>query len=234
MKNKSLKSGQQNGFTLVELLIAISIFVGFLTVVANSYISIIRAQKTANETRQMYSEMRNFGDFVNGEMRDGTIDYFCYTSGLNPGLDALAADLVRCPEVATHQIGDGDNLRIISKDGLQATTLIFDKANSRVLVYKFKKENDAWIPDIGFVDNTISDRATVVNGTAQVFAFSNLLVKDLHFEIYPKKNPAQIDKGGNLGNQFQPMVMLTADVASKVNSVIFNLHFQTMITSRAQ
>ena len=214
---RQVQLATSNGFTLIELLIAITIFVSFLVVVANSYIAIVRAQVTANETRQMYSEMRNFVDFVNGEMRDGSIDYYCYEPPLLLGnLDSNSDALTRC--AGTTDIAKGDNLRTVSRDGLLASVISFDSKNMQVLVQKFRKTADTWQAEIGYEK-------------PEPFAFSNLQVKDLHFEIYPKKNPAMIDNK-NLQNQLQPMVMMTMKVASNNSSVKFDLNFQTMITSR--
>jgi prepilin-type N-terminal cleavage/methylation domain-containing protein len=216
----------QKGFTLIELLIAITIFVGFLVVVSNSYISIIRAQKSANETRQMYSEMRNFVDFVNNQMREGTIDYFCYNQH-QMQTDANSGELVRCVAAENVlQIEDGNNLRTISKDGLAASTIVF--GNNQVKVFKYTKNNNVWVSDTTTVN---ADLTSYNNG--QVFGFSNLDVKNLHFDIYPKTDPSKIT-AGDLSNQIQPMVLMTAQVASKNSSINFNLNFQTMLTSRSQ
>lgn len=43
---------EREGFTLIELMISIVIFVLFLGIVSQSYISIVRTQREANEVRR--------------------------------------------------------------------------------------------------------------------------------------------------------------------------------------
>ena len=54
----------KRGFTLVEMLIAMSIFVIFITVLMSSYTSLIRAQREANNYRQLYAEAREIFDTI--------------------------------------------------------------------------------------------------------------------------------------------------------------------------
>ena len=68
----------KKGFTLVELLVSIAIFVVFLGVVSVSYIGIVREQRQANEVRKMYTEVRSFVEDLSQDMRLGSIDYECY------------------------------------------------------------------------------------------------------------------------------------------------------------
>ncbi len=69
------KNRQQKGFTLVELLIAMGIFVLFTGVVMSSYTSIIRSQREANSYREMYSEGRRIFVRLTEELRAGSIVY---------------------------------------------------------------------------------------------------------------------------------------------------------------
>lgn len=219
----------QKGFTLIELLIAISIFMVFFTVMASSFIDIIRAQNVANETREMYSELRGFTDFVNDEMRGGTVDFFCYEQGTINNLDFNQASLVRCnAEGSNVTIDSGNNLRTISKDGLHSSVIKFTPGvaaidgtfgNGIVEVKKFRNVDGAWAPESGYE-------------SFKRFAFGNVNVKNLRFDIYPKKDPAI--NSSDLSTQFQPMVVMALSVASSNPAVRFDLQYQTMITSRAQ
>lgn len=213
----------QKGFTLIELMISIVIFVSFLVVVSNSFIGIIRAQVGANEVRQMYSELRNFVDFVNGEMREGTVDYFCYNQDFLINPDFNQASLVRCVDGAVLKVESGNNLRTISKDGLLSSVIKFTPGSGDVPgiveVQKFRNVDGVWAPESGYE-------------TFKQFAFGNLNVKNLHFDIYPKLDPT--GNSSDLSTQLQPMVEMSMDVSSINPSVNFDLQFQTMITSRAK
>lgn len=219
-----IKNKLKKGFTLVELLIAMSIFMIFMLVVSNSFIDIIRAQKTANETRLMYSELRDFVDLVNNEMREGSVDFFCYNQDILINPDFTSQSLARCIEGADLQISSGNNLRTISKDGLQSTVIKFlsgdDLSGGKIMLMRFRNNNGSWSIAPGFESGF------------QEFAFSNLVVKKLIFDIYPKVDPASEESQKNLAAQLQPMVRMQIQVGSKVETVNFDLNFQTLITAR--
>lgn len=224
MKKNILKKG----FTLVELLIAMSIFMIFMVVVSNSYIDIIRAQKTANETRLIYTELREFVDIVNNEMREGEIDYFCYdTDSENAGLQAFEKS--RCGDSTTFTIETGNNLRTISKDGLRSSMIVFippENQDESGMICQQKYvlgESGGWVKD----GNSEEDCGSGL----QELAFKNLKVNNLYFEILPKKDPSIFSRD-NLYNQIQPMVRMYADIGSKVKNVHFDFKFQTSFTSR--
>ena len=87
------KNFSQKGFTLVELLIAMTIFVSFVGILIGSYASIIRGQREADEYRIMYSESRKIFETIVQELRDGMVDYKKYnandTGNVIGGLDTL-------------------------------------------------------------------------------------------------------------------------------------------------
>lgn len=234
-KKSVVRTAVQKGFTLIELLMAISIFMIFLVVATNSYLSIVRAQKVANETRIMYSDLRNFIDLVNNEMRSGKIDYFCYERSENPvelgdgEFDAFLNETARCDDTSL-VAGSGDNLRIVSKDDLNSIIIKFEAGEEsvegvltpgRVLMKRFSRDvAGAWDVVPGYED-------------WQEVAFANLNVERLQFEIKPLKDPGEILLGGNLSNQFQPGVSLVIKVKSTNPTVQFDLDFQTFISSRS-
>jgi type II secretory pathway pseudopilin PulG len=230
IKNKNKKSG----FTLIELLIAISIFMGFMIVASNAYVEIIRAQKTANETRLIYSELRNFVDLINNELREGTVDYFCYNSQeLIKDLDFNQVALTRCFD--TLNIDAGNNLRTISRDGLSSSIIKFipvaaDGSGGKLCQMRFRNSNGSWQrEDDGESSTGSSDSGC---GAYKELAFGNLAIKDLRLEIYPLKDPKSVSAQKELANQLQPMVRMKLQVGSKLGNVKFNLQYQTAITAR--
>ncbi len=70
-----MHKNNQKGFTLIELLVAMSIFIIFVGILINSYSSIIRSQREANEYRIMYAEARRTFETIVDEVRAGVIDY---------------------------------------------------------------------------------------------------------------------------------------------------------------
>ena len=212
------------GFTLIELLISITIFSGFMIVASNAFVDIIRAQKTANETRLIYSELRDFVDLVDTQMREGGIDYFCYNQELKKEIDFSATSLVRCYDGATLQIDSENNLRTIAKDGLTSSIIKFeppkaDGTGGGIYQLRFRNNNGSWIQEPGYENYKPID-------------FLNLKVNDLRMEIYPKEDPQSAAAQKKLETQIQPMVRLYLDVGSRSANVPFDMKFQTSLTAR--
>ena len=65
----------KKGFTLVELLISMMIFVVFITVLMGSYMRLVQAQREANDYRILYSEARVVFDRISDELKNGAIYY---------------------------------------------------------------------------------------------------------------------------------------------------------------
>ena len=79
----------QKGFTLIEMMIAMTIFVIFIGAVMQSYLSIITTQREANEYRVMYSEARHIFDKFSDEVRNGNISYQQLGQGIANPLNQL-------------------------------------------------------------------------------------------------------------------------------------------------
>ncbi len=114
----------KRGFTLVEMLVAMAIFVVFVGVILNSYTAIVRSQREANEYRAMYSEAREMFDYLTLQLRDCMVDYGFYGDG---GVGGMR-----------------DSLVLISKDAAKRIYLTFDpiEENFHVKVNLFDGVND--------------------------------------------------------------------------------------------
>ena len=69
------KIKKQKGFTLIEMLISMAIFMTFTGILISSYTGIIRAQRDANSYRDMYVQARQVMETLVQELRDGMVDY---------------------------------------------------------------------------------------------------------------------------------------------------------------
>lgn len=128
LKKMFKKILKKRGFTLVEMLVAMSIFMIFTGVLLYSYTDIVRSLREGNDYREMYSEARRVFETVVQEFRDGMVDYGngVYQSGCNPSV---------------FENGKQD-IYLISKDGLTTTKLYLDEE-----VVKLKKwEKDSAEP----------------------------------------------------------------------------------------
>ncbi len=217
------------GFTLIELLLAISIFMVFMLAATNSFLEIIRTQKTANETRLIYAELRNFVDYVTNETREGAIDYFCYQQDTLTDLDYTAASLVRCDENAEFGLSAKNNLRTISADGLSSSIIKFLPQEQTVCLKRYRNVNNSWQLEEGYGEG-VSEGGC--GSGYKEFAFANLAVRDLRFEILPAGDPSAAAAQTNLATQLKPMVRMYLQVGSKIDTVKFDLKYQTLLTVR--
>lgn len=63
------------GFTLIEMLISISIFMLFISLMAGSYTALVSANRKAQEEQKLYREVRFIFDTFGQEIRAGRLDY---------------------------------------------------------------------------------------------------------------------------------------------------------------
>ncbi|MFC1750859.1 PilW family protein [Pseudomonadota bacterium] len=215
-----ITANKKSGFTLIELLVSMTIFIIFLGIVSSSYISIVRAQKEANDVRRIYSEMRTFVEVIAEEVRLSAIDYDCYEGGGDFVTDPDFCD----PEVVgSLPLGRTNHLALIRKGGNQKSVFKFDEG--KVYVTKILKTNGVWgyAPGYGGVGQ---------DNYEQVLS-DNIEVMDLSFYIYPDKNPYSKDHYANNAKQFQPKVTLFMSVRNAKNEDSkFEFDFQTTVSSR--
>ena len=76
------KQKNTSGFTLIEMLIAITVFVIFLTILMNSYNQILRSQKESDEYRVLYSQSRRVFDEITNEVLVNRISYPDVSGGI--------------------------------------------------------------------------------------------------------------------------------------------------------
>jgi prepilin-type N-terminal cleavage/methylation domain-containing protein len=210
----------KRGFTLIELIISMCIFVIFLGIVSSSYVSIVRSQRQTNEIRKMYSEVRNFSDFLSEQIRLSEIDYECYNYDNN---NLETAD--SCPPLyveGASTSGETGVLLLANKNGFEKVSVRFeqdDHGNGTANIKRWIKVNKIWTEES--VDNIFS-------GVVEI--------KNLSFMIFPSRNPYG-NAGGkdylNPKTQFQPMVTVYLSAANAVSTAPnFHLDYQTTISSR--
>lgn len=217
MKNRFKKFGIKNnrgGFTLIELLISIVLFMIFLGIASQSYISIVRSQRQANEVRKMYSDVRSFMDFMSEEIRLGSIDYNCYGSD-DLGFDENKQKYCLAAGKSISG-GETESLMLIKKNGEEKTLIDFD--HGKVTVTKYYRDSIGnWRHLTGYENKVmLADRVEVT---------------DLRFMIFPDKNPYVYYYDNEV--QFQPKVTVMMSVSNAEGvSTPFNFDFQTTISSR--
>lgn len=228
VKNR-LKNSSRKGFTLVELLISMALFVIFLGIVSSSYTSIVRAQRQANDVRKVYADFRTFVDQLQSEIRSSTIDYTCYEGTI----DFIGGVLNTCEIDEYNSLDNGETfyLSLIKNDGLEKTLFYYDVENKlnpdvkKVYMKKWLKSGLNWIPAPGF-----NDYKEVLSGTVQI--------ERLSFLIFPTKNPYSDnpDIYSNNATQFQPSVTLLMRATAHKDVNLdngFHFDFQTTFSLRS-
>ena len=222
MKFRNLKNQNKNimkkisAFTLIELIIGMVIFIIFLGIVTNSYISIVRGFNKENTERKVYAEIRDFIDLLNQEVRLSSIDYDCYSTQSN--FPDLVHDVSNCPR--DNSISSNDKLVLVHKDNLELNEFSFDvdKANIMKQTWFSTKGVTGWQPEV-----------------AQPLFTDDVKVTKLSMEIFPKVNPYLADSSvyANSATQFQPVVFVNL-VASYTDAQKneHKINFQTAISSR--
>ncbi len=224
-----LKQKNKSGFTLVELIISIGIFVMFLGIVSTSYVSIVRAQRNANEVRKMYSEVRDFIQLFTQEVRLGSIYFDCYPKSeiLQNPQQIIGSTLSECEQPVGYldnATGATDTLVLVRKDGLQKQWIRFNADKKMIEILKYENKNGVWSPTVAFADLQF-----------QPLFSDNLQVTNLTFYLYPHVDPYGNDQAvvNDNSKQFQPKVEMVLSIknAAAIQSN-FSLDFQTTVSSR--
>lgn len=179
MKNTIRKS---NGYTLVEMLIAISIFMIFLAIVAGSYMSLVSANRKANEAQRAYREVRFVFDSFAGEIRSGMLDYSCIDQ---EHLDAICLD--------NQNTEDKKVLAVLHNYGKERVLFKFKADDKNILMMKQER---------------ISTSAAWSGGEWQTLNTEKLTVDNLAFSFFPSKDPYSPSNATLDAVQWQPAVTI--------------------------
>lgn len=197
----------QKGFTLVEMLISMAIFMTFTGILISSYTGIIRSQRDANLYREMYVQGRQVMETLVQELRDGMVDY----GTINP------------PNSGFKTMSDGE-IYLISRDGATKTHVTYGEDTVKLIKSRLVLGNQpaidaVYAPDINPI--LLNDAKSV---------------KVTKFRIYysPKIDPYD-PKNVNYGtSQFQPRVTIYAEFTKDLgpNREPYVMDLQTTVSSR--
>ncbi len=153
------KQKQQKGFTLIEILVSMSVFVLFLGVLINSYISIIGYQRDADENRILYMEARNVFEIIVQELREGMVDYPSLSSQQREGqIRLISKDLEHKTEFKLDEEGNIlmgkaeviDKMDFLNIKNLSVSQEQFVVLNDRIFVEELKFY---WTPSVDPYDD---------------------------------------------------------------------------------
>lgn len=217
MKKMFTKIRAKRGFTLIEMLIAMSIFVTFLGILMGSYSSIVKAQREANDYRVLYSEARRVFDKLTEEIRGGSILYSRQVDPPSPefltGNDSLtlvAADGNRAVNFVYQELGQGEG-GVDGEDPIEKGTILFTE--------------ELFSEGKGTSNETYS---LISNEEGKVY------VSAFNVFVSPSTDPYNPENVYKDAIQFQPKVTVYArfELEGKNGKDPFILDLQTTVSSR--
>lgn len=222
----------QKGFTLIEVLIAITIFMIFITSISSAYLDIARSQREANAVRAVYSEMRYIFDLIGQEAKAKTIDYGCPGSfkvktkqdeiGFAIRQTATSAGCIKL-----NGVQKSNYLALVDGEGTERTIFLIED-NSEVETKKLSYYKEQKEPGT-FVWNSVEG---FEKGYTEI-ELKSIAIDNFVFEISPLVDPFDPDNIGCGAIQFQPAVSMYTTISStnqQTNN--FALDLQTTVSSR--
>lgn len=207
-----------SGFTLIEMVIAMGIFIMFLGVVFSSYIQISNAQKRANLNREAVSEAREILSYISQEAKEKAVDYSCYTDSTVFCFDGIQGNEV-------------NQISLISKDGLERT-IISKKLNEETKNYEITTLTQVRQSTLRNWESAEISQETPLHS-------ENIQIQSARFEITPNADPfeANFETASNDQIQYQPALNVVLNVKRRQKTDIeepdeFPIVLQTSISSR--
>ena len=214
---------------MIEVLIALTIFMVFITTVSSSYLGIARSQREANSVREIYSDIRYIFNLIEDEARSKTIDYACYQKGEVPeeynGED-LILDLGNLCAAAANITDPALYLALIDSEGLNRTIFKIEnnpQGEGKIFtIYKEHYTGETWESDPGYSLREFTP-----------MDLKNLKINAFKFEISPMADPFDPKLVACGPVQFQPQVTVYTFVeGAKAETSQFKMNLETSISSR--
>ena len=207
-------SQKRDAFTLIEMIIAITVFTIFIGFAVSTYLTFHRADQDALTTRSMTMEGEAILSELSDAVRENKIDYAAYEV-MSGGGGAFTGVGARGLTVPTLSIGDALNesmLYLVSADGEERRVYTWDSEEETLSVQYFDADGKSM-------------------AEPQVLHSESVKVSYVNFKIFPGRNPYENRTEDAL--QFQPMVGFSLEFTSEGRmdkELTFEL--QTTVTSR--
>jgi type II secretory pathway pseudopilin PulG len=219
-----LKNSQRSGFTLLELVIALGIFMIFMGAIMNSFIAITSAQQKANLSREGISEAKEILNFISVEGREKRIDYFCNTglSSTNNGSQEAEFEARNAFSLSCQIDLQTTKLVLINNDGLERILISADL-----------------IPDSTFiqVSSIKQTRTSIFSNWQEVETIplhsNRLKVRDFQVKISPTTDPYNLENSQTLEHPIAQIILAVERNSQKPNQSAEPIVIQTSIASRA-
>lgn len=134
----------RRAFTLVELVVSMTLFTLFIGVITSTFLFVSRSLREANEMRKVYGEARELMDRLTQDIRLFTVDYDC----LNDGSIAQTSTYQECVSGVEGPLA---SLPLISGDGLERAVYRFKDNSLQLLRLKRSDVESPWSAEAGFL-----------------------------------------------------------------------------------
>lgn len=187
-----IKNQNRKGFTLIEMVISLGIFMLFLTAIFGTYIRITGLQQKTNLSREAIAEAREVMSYISDEIKDKAIDYSCYKA-LFPCVNGISGNNV-------------EEISLISKDGLQRTIIkkIHDSETGKI-----------YLTSLNQARTNLANQQWIDQAQESKLHSDTLEFRDVIFQITPNQDPFSndIEIASRDDLQFQPVMHINLNVA---------------------
>ncbi|MFO0718473.1 MAG: type II secretion system protein [Candidatus Paceibacterota bacterium] len=222
-----IKRNKKNGFLLIEMLVAVSIFTIVMLISITAVLSILDVNK---KNQSMKSVINNLNLVINGMAKNMTVSkgYFCgiadslYPNGNNPG-DYIGEN-ADCNQNAGQNTDPGKEITMLSNKDLDGDGNVND-----VIRYRFVNDPETNIGRVERSINSTEDDSFVSITSPEVD------IESLSFYVFDTE-PLIVDKqtGFADGDTRQPrVVMVVRGYAGVKESTKTQFNIQTTITQRS-
>lgn len=200
----------KKGFTLVEMLVAMAIFVTFTAILLGSYQSIVKAQREANEYRLTYVEARQVFETIVAEFRDGMLDYGAYPEGSFSNDDSVK------------------EWKLISKDARSRTVFRYINGDTLQVNKQTLSPDQKSGQGLSSLEGALAEPENFVNLNSEV------KISNFKFKVTPVIDPYDIENFSKHFNQFHPKVTIYAHFVREFadGKRSYEMDLQTTVSSR--
>ncbi len=172
-------------FTMIELLVAMSIFMVFVALSSGAYIGLMKANKLASDNQRIYRDVRHVFDTLADEMHNNQIDYNCFAPN------------------------NGDPECV--QNGSEPTVLAFTSGNTEIVyrrLYSFDNESKTiTVKTQKKIPGTFDGWSPVTD--AEPLTSPQTKFSDVTFSVFPLLNPYDSANVADATVQWQPSLTIS-------------------------
>lgn len=200
---RKLLTKRRKGFTLLEIMVALTVFMIFVGIIMRSFVHLVGLQIEANRYRKVYSELNEVITLISTDAREFGIDYEC---------------------LQTAECDPKSKLGFVSRDGLQRRVIKVEKEDPT-------EPTSPFLLSYAIQDRT-SRTADWPAESFQSLATRNTVFTNFSLELRPLTNPYDNATEVTAANLLQPSLSIFAEAKVKSALDRPGVVMQTSVSSR--